>query len=126
MAKIDTYRGKKIDELQKMSIEEFAKIVPARQRRTLLRGFNEPQKKLMTRLRTKTKPVKTQVRSMIIIPEMVGKRVLIHNGKEWITLDINIEMLGYRLGDFALTRKIVRHSSPGVGATRGSKFMPLK
>ena len=126
MAKIDTYRGKKIDELQKMSIEEFAKIVPARQRRTLLRGFNEPQKKLMTRLRTETKPVKTQVRSMIIIPEMVGKRVLIHNGKEWITLDINIEMLGYRLGDFALTRKIVRHSSPGVGATRGSKFMPLK
>jgi len=126
MAKVFKYKGKTLEELQKMPLEEFAKLLPARQRRSLKRGFTVQQKKLLERIRKKGKPVKTHVRSMIIIPEMIGKRVLVHNGKEWVAVDIRPEMLGHRLGEFAPTRKRVIHSAPGVGATRSSKFLPLK
>jgi small subunit ribosomal protein S19 len=126
MVKIFTYKGKTLEELQKMSLEEFAKLLPARQRRTLLRGLTEKQKKFLEKLRKSEKPVRTHLRDMVIIPEMVGKKVLVHNGKEWILVDIKPEMLGHYLGEFALTRKRVVHSAPGVGATRSTKFLPLK
>jgi len=126
MAKIFKYKGKTLEELQKLSLDELAKLLPARQRRSLKRGLTDQQKKLLERIRNKEKAIKTHVRDMIVLPEMVGKRILVHNGKEWIAVDIKADMIGFRLGDFALTRKIVRHSAPGVGATRSSKFMPLK
>jgi len=126
MIKVFHYKGKTIEELQKMSLGEFAKLLPSRQRRSLLRGFNEKQKKFLERLRRSEKPVRTHLREMIIIPEMVFKKVLIHNGKEWLLVDIKPEMVGHRLGEFALTRKRVTHSAPGVGATRASKFLPMK
>lgn len=126
MVKIFHYRGKTVEELQKMSLGEFAKLLPSRQRRSLLRGLNEKQKKFLERLRKSEKPVRTHLREMIIIPEMVFKRVLIHNGKEWLLVDIKPEMVGHRLGEFGLTRKKVTHSAPGVGATRASKFLPMK
>jgi len=126
VVKIFNYKGKTIEELKKMSIEDFARLVPARQRRTLMRGFTEIQKKFLKKLRKSEKPVRTHCREMIIIPEMVYKKVMVYNGKEWISVDIKPEMLGYRLGEFSLTRKKVMHSSPGVGATRSSKFLPLK
>ncbi|MBU5575273.1 MAG: 30S ribosomal protein S19 [Candidatus Aenigmarchaeota archaeon] len=109
-----------------MSLEEFAKLLPSRERRSLLRGLTERQKKFLIRLRKAQKPLKTHLREMIIIPEMIGKRILVHNGKEWIPVDIKVEMIGHRLGEFALTRKRVLHSAPGVGATKSSKFLPLK
>ena len=77
-------------------------------------------------MRRSDKPVRTHLREMIIIPEMVFKKVLIHNGKEWLLIEIKPEMIGRRLGEFALTRKRVIHSAPGVGATRASKFLPMK
>jgi len=126
MAKIFTLRGKTIEELQKMSIEDFAKLLPSRQRRALMRGFNDKEKKFLERLRKSNKPVKTHLREMVIIPEMVNKKILIHNGKEWLSIDIRPESVGHRLGEFALTRKRVLHSAPGVGATRASKFLPMK
>ena len=124
--KIFTYKGKTLEELQKMPLEDFAKLLPSRQRRSLKRGLTNQEKKLLERMRKKQKPVKTHVRDMIIIPEMVGKKILIHSGKEWITIELKAEMLGHRLGEFAPTRKRVLHSAPGVGATRSSKFLPLK
>lgn len=126
MAKIFTYRGLTVEQLKEMSLEEFAKILPARQRRSLLRGLTEQQRKLLEKIRKRDKPVKTHCRDMIIVPEMIDKIVLIYNGKEWISVTIQPEMIGHRLGEFALTRKRVQHSSPGVGATRSSKFMPKK
>ena len=126
MAKIFTLRGKTEEELKKMSLEEFAKYIPSRSRRALLRGLTEKQKKFLIRLRRAQKPLKTHCREMVIIPEMIGKKILLHNGKEWVEVNIKPEMLGHRLGEFALTRKRVLHSSPGVGATRSSKFLPLK
>ena len=126
MARIFLYKGKTVEDLQKMSLEEFAKLVPSRERRSLLRGFNDTEKKFLEKLRKSEKPVKTHLRETVIIPEMLFKKVLIHNGKEWILVDIKTEMLGHRLGEFALTRKKVTHSAPGVGATKSSKFLPLK
>ena len=126
MARIFSYKGKAVEELQKMSLEEFAKLVPTRERRSLLRGFNDVEKKFLEKLRKSDKPVRTHLREMVIIPEMLFKKVLIHNGKEWILVDIKPEMVGHRLGEFALTRKRVAHSAPGVGATRSSKFLPLR
>ncbi len=120
------FKGKTIEELQKMSLEDFAKILPARQRRSLLRGLATWQKKLLERMRRQDKALKTHARDLIIIPEMVSRRFLVHNGKEWIQVDVKPEMLGHRLGEFALTRRKVMHSAPGVGATRSSKFLPLK
>ena len=57
---------------------------------------------------------------------MVGKVVGVHNGKEFVDVKITAEMIGHYLGEFALTRKKVVHGSAGVGATRSSKFVPLK
>ncbi len=127
MPKIFTYRGKTLEEMKKMTLEEFARLLPARERRSLLkRGLTEQQKILLKKLRSGKEFVKTHVRDMIIIPEMVGKKIGVYNGKEFVPVEIKPEMIGHRLGEFAPTRKRVKHSSPGVGATRSSKFVPLK
>ena len=126
MARIFLLRGKTIEDLQKMSLEEFAKIIPSRSRRNLMRGFDDDEKKFLEKLRSSSKPVRTHIREMVIIPEMLFKKILVHNGKEWVSVDVKPEMLGHRLGEFALTRKKVMHSAPGVGATKSSKFLPLK
>jgi len=126
MVKIFLFKGRTIEELQKMSLEEFSKLLPSRQRRVLLRGLSKEEKKFLERLRKSNKPVRTHLREIVIIPEMVFKKVLVHNGNTWVGVDIKPEMVGHRLGEFALTRKKVVHSAPGVGATKASKFMPLK
>jgi small subunit ribosomal protein S19 len=126
MARIFTYKGKTVEELQEMSLEEFARLLPSRRRRSLLRGLSEKQKKFLQRVRKSEKPIRTHLRNFIIIPELIGKRILVHTGKEWQPVDVGAEMLGKRLGEFVLTRKRVSHSSPGVGATKSSKFLPLK
>jgi len=126
MVKILTFKGKTIEELQKMPLDEFSKLITSRRRRSLKRGLTVQQKKLLERLRKRNKAVKTHVRDMVILPEMVGKRILVYAGKDWVTVDVNIEMLGHVLGEFAMTRKPIHHSAPGVGATKSSKFLPLK
>jgi small subunit ribosomal protein S19 len=63
---------------------------------------------------------------MIVLPEFVGRKIAVYNGKEFQEVLIQQEMIGHYLGEFALTRKPVKHTGPGVGATRSSKFMPLK
>jgi len=79
--------------------------------------------------RTKTKdakPIKTHCRDMVIIPEMVGLNLLIHSGKEFVSLDIKPEMLGHYVGEFIITNKKVLHGTPGIGASRSSMYVPLK
>ncbi len=121
------YKGKTLEELKSMSLEEFAKLVPARLRRSLRRGFTEKQKKLLEEIRKNpNKFHKTRCRDMVIIPEMIGIKLGVHNGKEYVPLEIKPEMIGHVLGEFVLTRKQVKHSAPGFGATRSSKYIPLK
>ena len=115
-----TFRGKSIEELKHMSIPEFAKLIPARERRTLLR-LDEKHKKFLNSLQDKKK-IKTHLRDMVVIPQMVGLTIGIHNGKEFVNVEIKEKMLGHRLGEFADTRKRINHSNPGVGATRSSAF----
>ncbi len=120
------FRGKTWEEIKNMSIEEFAELLPARERRTLKRGLTEVQRKLLEKIRKGKDKIRTHCRDMIVLPEMVGKTIFVHNGKEFVKVVITKDMLGHRLGEFALTRQEVKHSAPGVGATRSSKFVPLK
>lgn len=119
------YRGKTIEELQKMSINDFIELIPARERRSLKRETNETQKTFMKKVMNGNN-IKTGCRDIIIIPQMVEKTVRIHNGKEFLSLLIQKEMIGHRLGEFILTRKKVEHHSPGVGATRSSSSLSVR
>jgi len=128
------YRGHSIEELQGMSMDEFIKLLPSRQRRSLQRGLNQTQRTLLENIRSAKKvakegekaSVKTHSRDMIVLPEMVGVTLLIHNGKDFTPADIEPEMIGCYLGEFAITNKPVRHGSPGIGASRSSMYVPLK
>ncbi|MBL7160019.1 MAG: 30S ribosomal protein S19 [Candidatus Aenigmarchaeota archaeon] len=126
MAKIFLFHGKTVEDLKKMSLEEFSKMLTARQRRSLKKGLTKEQKKLLESLRKKQKIVKTHVREMVILPEMIDKKLAVYNGKDWVILEIIPEMLGHKLGEFSHTRGRIFHSSPGVGATKSSKFTALK
>ena len=122
-----TFRGKEIEEIQKLNLEEFSKLLTSRERRAIKRGFTNPEKNLLLSIRENPgKYHKTHSREMVIIPEMVGKKIGVHSGKEFVSLDIKPEMIGHRLGEFVLTRRMVKHSAPGFGATKSSKYVPLK
>lgn len=119
------YRGKTVEEMQKLNMDEFAELLPARKRRSIKRGLTHAQKKLLKKLR-KDNRARTHARDMIILPEMVGKEVDVYDGDNYVTVEIEAPMVGHYLGEFATTRKEVSHSAPGLGATRSSKHVPLK
>ena len=121
-----TYRGKTIEELKTLTINEFAELIPSRSRRSLKRGFKEEYKKVLNKIKKGDNNLKTHCRDMIILPEMVGAVVKIHNGKEFFPITIQAEMIGHFLGEFASTRRNVAHSSPGVGATKSSSNISVK
>ena len=70
--------------------------------------------------------LKTHVRDMIILPDMIGLTINVHNGKEFSAISIRPEMIGHYLGEYAITNKRVQHGSPGVGSSRSSLYVPLK
>ena len=127
-----TFRGYSIEELQKLPLDDFAKLLPARQRRSLTRGLTPREKKLIERIRRaretgKTEnQIRTHCREMVILPEMVGLKFAVHNGKEFIIVEVKPEMVGHLLGEFSQTRRKVTHGMPGIGATRSSLYVPLK
>nr|QNO51500.1 30S ribosomal protein S19 [Methanosarcinales archaeon ANME-1 ERB6] len=120
------YRGYTLAKLKKMSLGDLADLLGARQRRKLKRELRSSEEKLLERSKTDKESVKTHLRDAIILPCMVGKKIGIHNGKSFEFVEIKTEMIGHYLGEFALTRKKVLHGSAGVGATRSSKYVPLK
>src|SRR3989338_5208914 len=98
MAKKFLYRGKTQEELENMTLEEFSKLLTSRERRVLKRGFTQPEKKLLEDIRqnkSKEKMIKTHVRDMIILPEMIGVRIGIYNGKEFKMIVIDPAMIGH-------------------------------
>ncbi len=108
-------------------MKEFIELIPARQRRSLNRGLSEEKKKFLERLKkASNKPVKTHLRDMVITPQMIGKRIAIHNGKIFVEITVNEEMLGRYLGEFIMTRQKVQHSAPGVGATKSSAAVSVR
>ncbi|HUO43129.1 MAG TPA: 30S ribosomal protein S19 [Methylomirabilota bacterium] len=128
-----SYRGHSFDELQQMSMDEFIRILPSRQRRSLTRGLTADQRILMELIRGSTrskskdsKPIKTHCRDMVVLPEMVGLNLLVHGGKEFESIEVKPEMIGHYLGEFVITNKKVVHGTPGIGASRSSMYVPLK
>jgi len=127
-----TYRGYDLDELQDMELDEVAELLPARQRRTILRGLGEEHEKLLEKVEDKTaeetadNPVRTHLRDMPVLPEFVGLTFAVYNGQSFERVEIQPEMIGHYLGEFQLTRNSVEHGQAGIGATRSSKFVPLK
>ncbi len=132
--KIFSYKGYTLEELNAMSMDEMVKILPSRARRSMMRGLNDEQKKLMVRVKKVQKAlkegkkavIKTHCRDTPILPEMVGLEFEIYNGREFTRIEIKPEMIGHYLGEYSMTRKPVKHSAPGVGATRSSLFVPIK
>ncbi|MHA2270694.1 MAG: 30S ribosomal protein S19 [Candidatus Hodarchaeales archaeon] len=125
------YRGFTIDELRQKSMDEIISLLPARQRRSLRRGMPASHIRLFEKISKSVasgskRPLRTHVRDFIILPNLVDLEVHVHNGREFLPVKIRPEMLGHFLGEFAPTCKIIKHSAPGVGATRSSQYVPLK
>ena len=133
MPKEFAYRGYSLNQLKDMSMDEFINLLPSRQRRSLHRGLTSEKRILLEKIReareagaNESATIRTHVRDMIILPEMVGFTVNVHNGKEFVAIEIKPEMIGHYLGEFAITNKPVRHGTPGIGASRSSMYVPLK
>ncbi|MBS7614778.1 30S ribosomal protein S19 [Candidatus Bathyarchaeota archaeon] len=129
------FRGYTLEKLQNLSMDDFISLLPSRQRRSLQRGLSLEQRKLLERIREAkeqaergetAKPIKTHARDMVILPEMIGVTIHVHNGKEFTPVTIVPEMVGHYLGEFAITNKPVKHGTPGIGASRSSMYVPLK
>jgi small subunit ribosomal protein S19 len=127
-----TYRGHTLEELQELSVEEVAELLPARMRRTIERGLSVEHEKLLEKARdaepeeTADNPIRTHLRDMPVLPEMVGVTFAVHTGQSFERVEVEPEMVGHYLGEFQLTRTSVEHGQAGIGATRSSKFVPLK
>jgi small subunit ribosomal protein S19 len=123
-----TFKGKTVEELKTLSVREFAKLVPSRNRRTILRNFQEVEE-FVNRAKdkiSKGKKVRTHKRDLIIVPELVGMKIQIYNGNKFVPVEVKGEMLGHKFGEFAPTRARIKHSKAGVGATKGSKHKSKK
>lgn len=121
-----TYRGKNLQELQAMSINELMGFLPARARRSLKKGLTDNHKVVLKKVKKGDKDLKTHCRDMVVLPEMVNSTIKVFNGKEFQPVTIQPEMIGHFLGEFALTRKPVRHNAPGIGATKSSSNISVK
>ena len=127
MPKDFNYRGKTVEELQSMSMDEFIRMLPSRMRRSLRRGLSEEQRIILEKLRKNdSRPVRTHARDLVIMPEMIGKTIHCYTGKEFKEIRINEKMLGHYLGEYAISITPVRHGRPGIGASRSSMYIPLK
>ncbi|MFH1359068.1 MAG: 30S ribosomal protein S19 [archaeon] len=123
-----TYRGKTIEELKGLDTREFAKLLKSNEKRTVLRQSDELQSFIVrcNKKVIKKKQIKTHFRHLVIVPKMVGMKINVYNGKTFVPLVIEKEMLGHRLGEFSVTRTKVKHGSAGVGATRSSASRSVK
>ncbi len=121
--KQNTFRGKTIEELKELDVREFAKFLTSRQRRFVLRQFNDIQD-FVNRAATKVernKQIRTHKRDLIVVPGMIGMKIGVHNGKTFMPVEITWDKLGHKFGEFAPTRAKTKHGKAGLGATKGTK-----
>ncbi|KAJ7954775.1 40S ribosomal protein S15 [Quillaja saponaria] len=139
-----SFRGVDLDALLDMSTDELVKLFGARARRRFQRGLKRKPMALIKKLRKadddqsldlnkreappgeKPEPVRTHLRNMIIVPEMIGSIIGVYNGKTFNQVEIKPEMIGHYLAEFSISYKPVKHGRPGIGATHSSRFIPLK
>ncbi len=147
------YRGKTLEELMNMPMDELIELLPARVRRSLMRMSEpeirskmveygmlksereEPERlKLLRKVlrarealaRGKNVVIKTHARDAIVLPIMVGLTIAVYNGKEYVPVRIAPEMIGHYLGEFAISTRKVEHGEPGLKATRSTLFVAMK
>lgn len=129
------FKGYTPEQLQTLSIEHLLPLLNARQRRSLDKRvgtyMNDEKRKLREKVKLAREgklkgQLRTHARDMIILPDMVGLTIHVHNGKEFAQVVIKPEMIGHYLGEYAITNKRVVHGAPGVGASRSSLYVPLK
>ena len=110
------FKGKTLEELRQLDVREFAKLLRARQRRTVLRNFQEHEN-FVTLAKEKFKKgkrsVRTHRRDLVIVPELVGMKLQIYNGREFIPTEITMDMLGHKFGEFSMTRVKAKHNKDG-------------
>lgn len=123
-----TYRGKTIEQLKELDVREFAKYLKARQRRSVLRNFQKIEGfvKDAKEKSAKGKKIRAHERDIVIVPEIIGMKIHVYNGKEFTPVEIKPEMIGHVLGEFAPSRGKIEHGTAGVGATKGTKFKAKK
>ncbi len=117
-----TFRGKTVQELKEMSIEQFSELCDSRSRRSLKKGFDKKILKRIDSLKGKErkKAIKTHKRDLIVIPQMLGVEFAIHRGNSFEILNITNDMLGHYVGEFVFTRKRLSHGKAGIGSTKSS------
>ena len=131
------YRGRSLEEIISMPLDELANLFPSRARRSLIRGFTPSQKVLLSKIRSLKKEIKkdqsksnrvikTHIRDLVILPEMIGLTIAVYNGKEFVPVRVVPEMIGHRLGEFSHTTKTVRHGEPGLKASKSSLHIAAK
>lgn len=130
-------KGYSEEQILKFSMEDTLKLLKSRARRAVKRALenkNIKYKKLIIKVRKLkqknskklSEGIKTHVREAVILPEWLGLKFLVYNGKEWKPVEITLEKIGHRLGEFSFPVKFEKHAGPGIGATRGSKFIAMK
>ena len=129
------FKGYSLSQLQSSSIEIILPILNSRQRRSLDKRvdkyMNDEKRKLREEIKLAREGklrgvLKTHVRDMIILPDMIGLNINVHNGREFSSVSVRPEMIGHYLGEYAITNKRVQHGAPGVGSSRSSLYVPLK
>jgi small subunit ribosomal protein S19 len=123
--------GYTLEQLNSMSTEALLQLLPSRARRSLNRGVSEEKRKLLEDARAIKEgklqgQIKTHARDMIVLPSMVGLTIGVHNGREFVPLEVKAEMIGRYLGEYVITNKKVVHGTPGIGSSRSSLYVPLK
>eukprot|EP00882_Tetradesmus_deserticola_P000258 GHRQ01000285.1.p1 GENE.GHRQ01000285.1~~GHRQ01000285.1.p1 ORF type:complete len:161 (+),score=66.02 GHRQ01000285.1:50-484(+) len=130
-----TYRGVDLDQLLDMNSDELIELFHARARRRFQRGLKRKPLALIKKLRKakkdaaageKPEAVRTHLRNMIVVPEMIGSVIGVYNGKTFNQVEVKPEMIGHYLAEFSISYKPVKHGRPGIGATHSSRFIPLK
>ena len=101
-----------LSSLLDLGSDELRDVVHARARRRINRGLKRKPMGLIKKLRKakqEAKPnekpdlVKTHLRDMIVVPEMIGSVIGIYSGKEFNQVEIKPEMVGHYLGEFSIT-----------------------
>jgi len=130
-----SYRGNDLKKLIEMNMDEMSQQLRSRQRRKLRRKMGTKYARFINKLLDAKKhtaqgekpvAIKTHLRDCIVLPSMVQSVINIHKGNGYSNIEVKPEMIGYYLGEFAITYKRVSHGKPGVGATHSSKFVPIK
>ena len=140
-----TFRGLELDKLVEMAVnqkysEELFPLMTSRVRRHFREKMKFKETRLLKKItkaikaapisedgtREKPSTVKTHLRNMIILPQMVGGVIGVYNGKDFVNVEVKAGMIGHYLAEFSITYKPVKHGRPGIGATNSSRFIPLK